>query len=332
MALFSGAKMDAPLWYDPSAVAEADIATGLIMQVTMQEVGRSFSDPSTLTKSFGSLESLVALDPNGSPELLAFLRAGVKWTSAEEATDSKGQKSPADTPEPPNDKAAGNATENSPGFSPPLTLKKEAIVASNRPQKYNSYAHNFAGMLCMFMLFWALDAAKELVIERDRGVEARVRLTPCPMGIVLLARAASTTLVGLLIALTVYGAAMGLFGVEVHGSWLGFILVVLSTAVSAAGFAILLAGLGDSERQIQNIGTFFVLISSFVGGAWFPSFLMPDWMQTIGYALPTFWATDGLAAMTWRGLPLSHVFLPCGVLLAMGGLATMIGIRSYRQG
>ena len=124
---------------------------------------------------------------------------------------------------------------------------------------------------------------------------------------------------------------MGLFGVQVHGSGLGFALVLLCTTASAAGFAILLAGLGDSERQIQSIGTFLVLISSFVGGAWFPSFLMPDWMQTIGYALPTFWATDGLAAMTWRGLPLSHALLPCLALLGMGGLAAIIGIRAYRR-
>ncbi|MEC8025951.1 MAG: ABC transporter permease [Myxococcota bacterium] len=330
MALFSGMKMDIPLWYDPTAAAEADIAIGLIMQVTMQQIGKMFADPSRLTESFDSLEKLISLDPQGSPTLRAFLRAGVRWSASADNAGNTNTLAEADPAAQTTADTMNSSTSNS-GFSPPLALRKEAIVASKRPVKYNSYAHNFAGMLCMFILFWALDAAKELVIERDRGVETRVRLTPCPMAFVLLARAISTTLIGLLIALAVYIAAMGGFGVRIHGSWLGFILVILCTALSAAGFAILFAGIGSSERQIQNIGTFFVLISSFVGGAWFPSFLMPEWMQTIGYALPTFWATDGLAAMTWRGLPLSHAFLPCSVLIGMGGLATMIGIRSYRD-
>ena len=330
MAIFSGAKIDVPLWYDPSAAAEADIATGLIMQVTMQEIGKMFADRSRLTESFDSLEKLISLDPQGSPTLRAFLRAGVEWSESTDKAETTRTPGGAETASRTADDTANSSKSNS-GFSPPLALKKEAVVASTRPVKYNSYAHNFAGMLCMFILFWALDAAKELVIERERGVEARVRLTPCPMALVLLARAISTTLVGLLIALAVYTAAMGVFGVRIHGSWLGFMLIILCTAISAAGFAIFLAGIGGSERQIQNIGTFFVLISSFVGGAWFPSFLMPEWMQTIGYALPTFWATDGLAAMTWRGLPLSYAYLPCGVLIGMGGLATMIGIRSYRD-
>ena len=330
MALFSGTKTDIPLWYDPSAAAEADIAIGLITQVTMQQIGKMFADPSRLTESFASLEKLVSLDPQGSPTLRAFLRAGVRWSASTDNAGNADTLAEADTAAKTTADTANSSTSNA-GFSPPLALKKEAIVASTRPVKYNSYAHNFAGMLCMFILFWALDAAKELVIERDRGVEARVRLTPCPMALVLLARAISTTVIGLLIALAVYLAAIGVFGVRIHGSWLGFILIILCTAISAAGFAIFLAGIGSSERQIQNIGTFFVLISSFVGGAWFPSFLMPEWMQTIGYALPTFWATDGLAAMTWRGLPLSHAFLPCGVLIGMGGLATVIGIRSYRN-
>ena len=330
MALFSGQKMDVPLWYDPSASAEADIATVLIMQVTMQEVGASFADPSTLTESFGSLDALVALDPNGSPELRTFLQAGMKWTASTATSDPKGeQKAVEDGTAPPRDNEKESAA--APGFSPPLALKKEPIVASTRPIKYNSYAHNFAGALCMFILFWALDAAKELIVERDRGVEARVRLTPCPMWIVLLARAISTTLVGLLIALAVYSAAMG------H----------LAYKYTEAGWLCVGAALHNRQR------------------GWFRDTTGRPWGQRT--ANPKHWNLPGthlqlcrrglVSILPHAGLDANHWLCPahllghrwprsddmawtttqpcaltCLALLGMGGLAAIIGIRAYRRG
>ena len=41
-----------------------------------------------------------------------------------------------------------------------------------------------------------------------------------------------------------------------------------------------------------------------LGGAWVPSFVFPEWLQTVSLFVPTRWAVDGLDAMTWRGLGL----------------------------
>ncbi len=39
-----------------------------------------------------------------------------------------------------------------------------------------------------------------------------------------------------------------------------------------------------------------------LGGAWFPVFLMPQWVQTVSLAIPARWAVDGFDGMLWRGL------------------------------
>lgn len=57
---------------------------------------------------------------------------------------------------------------------------------------------------------------------------------------------------------------------------------------------------------------------------------MPGWLQTIGLALPTSWATHGLAAMTWRGLPLQSASVPTLILLAFAVVAGVIGARRFR--
>ncbi len=53
-----------------------------------------------------------------------------------------------------------------------------------------------------------------------------------------------------------------------------------------------------------------------LGGAWVPSFIFPEWLQSATLVVPTRWAIDGLAAMTWRGLGIDAALAPMGVLLA----------------
>ncbi len=61
-------------------------------------------------------------------------------------------------------------------------------------------------------------------------------------------------------------------------------------------------------------------------GATIPTLVMPGWVQTASQALPTFWATEGLAAMTWRGLEFQRALLPSAVLI----LCFAIGHKSFR--
>ena len=212
----------------------------------------------------------------------------------------------------------------------PIAISKESVLAESNTDGYNTYSHNFAGMLCMFLMFWALDAGKELIQERDSGVLLRIRSTPVGIGHVLTARAISAMVVALGMTVGVYGLGMIVFDVEVLGSILGFLLVLLAQAFFIGGMAVLLAGVGRTERQVTNLGGFVVLIMSFLGGAWMPSFVLPEWVQGVAQVLPSYWSTQGLAAMTWRGLPLESAWLPAGILAFQGLVCALIGWRAYR--
>jgi ABC-2 type transport system permease protein len=70
------------------------------------------------------------------------------------------------------------------------------------------------------------------------------------------------------------------------------------------------------------MATFATLIMVMLGGAWIPSFLFPQWLQSLTLAVPTRWAVDGLDAMTWRGLSLDAAW---GPMLAQLGFAALFG-------
>jgi ABC-2 type transport system permease protein len=60
-----------------------------------------------------------------------------------------------------------------------------------------------------------------------------------------------------------------------------------------------------------------------------PTFVFPEWLQTATLVVPTRWAIDGLAAMTWRGLRLDAALAPVAVLLGFSALFGWIAVRRF---
>lgn len=313
-SMFTGQQGTLELLHDPSDETEADIAEGLLTQVVMQHLMGSLGDRDAVGAMFDEL--VADLPADADPALRGFLESGAALDAASPAGAEAGAAEPA----------AGAAG----GMQAPVRFTRTQVTASGPAAGYDSYAHNFAGTLLLFLLFGAQSTARNLVAEREEGALLRVRLAPVSPATALFGTAVGAALVALLVSAAVYAVGMLLFGVQVRGSWPGFLAVVLAQAAFVGGFALLLAGLGRTEAQISSVGTFVVLVMSFAGGAMFPSFMMPPWLQAAGRLLPTWWATRGLAAMTWRGLPLSAALPSVAVLLGFAILFGAIGARRFR--
>jgi ABC-2 type transport system permease protein len=76
------------------------------------------------------------------------------------------------------------------------------------------------------------------------------------------------------------------------------------------------------------------LIAMFVftamGGAWFPLDITGQTFSTIGHLTPTAWAMDGFQNIVMRGLGLSSVLLPAGILLAYAVLFFGLAVWRFR--
>ncbi|MEZ4269638.1 MAG: ABC transporter permease [Myxococcota bacterium] len=297
-----GAK--AELIFDPSRKTEADLVEGLVTRLIFEQSMARVTDPRSLRVL------LTQARPLAEPGWLAVIDQSLGLLGPASADDSAA--------------AAPMAIRS------PLAFERREAVVDSVQGGYNSYAHTFAGMLCMFLMFFAADAAKELVAERQSGLQTRLRLSAASRHTILAARVLSVTLIALVISAAVYAVGFAAFEVQVLGSWPVFVLVLVAQAFFVGGFSLLLAGAGRTERTIASLGTFAILVMSFLGGAMLPSFLMPPWLRTIGHAMPTAWATDGLAAMTWRGMGASDGLVPASVLLLCGLLCAAVGSRLFR--
>jgi ABC-2 type transport system permease protein len=218
--------------------------------------------------------------------------------------------------------AGGSEAAGPPAFRLPYDVREEAVTARiDRP--YNGYAHAFAGMSVQFILFSGINMGIGILLDKQRGVWKRVRAAPLSRTFVLAAKTASGTLIAFITLLIVFGFAIGVFGVRVQGSAVGFVGVLLSIAVMTSTFGLLIATLGRTPEATRGISIFAVLIMVMLGGAWVPTFVFPAWLQRATVVVPARWAVDGIEAMTWRGLPWAAAVPTIGALL---GFALLFGV------
>jgi ABC-2 type transport system permease protein len=168
-----------------------------------------------------------------------------------------------------------------------------------------------------------------VLLMRRQGIWKRLRAAPVSRRLLLGSRILSGTVIAMLLLAGIYAAAIAFFGVRIDGSSAGFVAVALAFSLLTATFGLLIAAIGRTPEATRGIAIVATLLLVMLGGAWVPTFVFPEWLQTATLVVPTRWAIDGLAAMTWRGLPFAAALAPVGVLLAFSAAFAWIAVRRF---
>lgn len=304
------AKPQLQVRYDPSHVGEMSLVSGVMTQYIMQAVSAEvFSGDSTQRITGDALHTLESRT-DMSDERRDALRNLLHSVQDVSRTQS----------------GSGGAPLS---IGIPYTVDEHAVTSGENVE-YNGYAHAFAGMMIQFVLIAAVDLGIVILTERQRGLWRRLRSAPISRRLLLAGKGASATLIALFSLLVSFAFAMIVFGVRIHGSVAGFLLVALASAIMAATFGILIAAIGRTPQAVRGVSMLAVLVMLMLGGAWIPSFLFPAWLQQLTYAVPTRWAIDGLEAMTWRGLDFGAALTSSAVLLGFAALFSAIALSRFR--
>jgi ABC-2 type transport system permease protein len=212
----------------------------------------------------------------------------------------------------------------------PFTTQEREVTAAGANRKYNGYSHSFAGMGVQFVLFMGIDLGVGVLLMRRMGLWKRLRAAPVSRRLLLGSRVVSGTVIAMILMAGIYAAAIAIFGVRVDGSWPGLIAIIAAFAVMTATFGLLLASLGRTPEATRGLAILATLLLVMLGGAWVPTFIFPEWLQTATLVVPTRWAVDGLDAMTWRGLGIEAALAPVAVMLGFSAAFAAIAIGSFQ--
>lgn len=160
----------------------------------------------------------------------------------------------------------------------------------------------YAGAVAiLFLLFAAVQNAVTLQEDRENSILDRLVVGPHGIGALIAGKFAFIVLLGISQVAVIFVLAWLLYGVALPDSVLPWLATTIAAAICAAGICLFLTTLCTSKRQAQTLGNFLVLIVSAIGGSMVPRFLMPDWLQTVGWLTPNAWVLEAYTSTFWRG-------------------------------
>lgn len=312
-------KPEIRMHFDPSQAVALQMLKGLLTEHVMKGVSSAaFSGTAGVRAISGirdDVRASTAIDDAQRRDLLSMFDS-IERVQARNA-GSKGS-------------AGANAGGNTggAGFSLPFATK-EMEVTGKANARYNGFAHSFAGMGVQFVLFMGIEIGVGILLMRRMGLWKRLRAAPVSRTLLLGSRIASGTLIATILMAGIYAAAIAFFGVRIEGSIVGFAAIVVAFAVLTSAFGLLIAALGKTPEATRGLAVLATLLLVMLGGAWVPSFVFPEWLQTVTLFTPTRWAVDGLEAMTWRGLGIEAACAPVAAMLAFSAVFAFIAIKRF---
>ncbi len=195
--------------------------------------------------------------------------------------------------------------------------------------KIDAFDQYVPGYAIFFALFGLNAVAATILQEKEDGTFRRLLIAPIQKYALLGGKLLAQFLVTLAQLCIFFLVGYFAFKMEVN-NWPAVILLLIGSSFAATGLGMLLVSLVKTRRQINPVVTLVTLVTSAIGGSWWPLFLEPGWMQQIAKVGLVAWAMEGLNGSMILGKSFTDVLPDILALLAYGAICFIIALRLFR--
>jgi len=182
-----------------------------------------------------------------------------------------------------------------------MTQNKGVIVLPNAIQQ------NVPAWTLFGMFFIVVPLGGSLIRERQDGMLARLLTMPTSYLTIISGKILAYVMICLVQVVLIFTVGkvllplLGTPGLALGSSPAALILVVLSSALAASGYGILLGTIARTYEQASMFGAVSVVIAAALGGVMVPVYIMPKVMQEISVFSPLAWGLNAFLDVLIRG-------------------------------
>jgi ABC-2 type transport system permease protein len=284
-------------------------------------------------------ELLLDADPSVLPQVLAPVRSTVYGLA--QLAAASGRAAPAGGATFPTALEPGAAlaasTTRPPADAPALVaVRDDSGAGSAALRKPNSIEQNVPGYALFGLFFIAMQLAANVVDERQQGTSARLLAAPLPRWAVLGAKLSAFALVNVIQVVVLFLVGIwvlplfGAPGMTLGAHPLGLVVVTLAIALAANSLGLLLATLTRTRAQAAGLGSMLVITLAMLGGVMVPRYVMPDFMQKLGWISPHTWGLMAYQDVLIRGADIPAILPQVGILLAFAAAFFSLALWRFR--
>ncbi|MBU4362408.1 ABC transporter permease [bacterium] len=186
------------------------------------------------------------------------------------------------------------------------------------------------GFAVMFVMMGVCFAGVAMVQERHHKTLARLLTTPTEKFFIISGKMLGFFLLGFIQFLILILFGQLVLKVNWGNLPLGVLLLVISYVLSVTGLGTLLSVVVRTSAQAGAFAVLISMVTSMLGGAWWPIEIVPKFMQNIARFTPQYWAINGFNKIITRGFGITEILPNFYVLLAISAISLLLAIRFFR--
>ena len=189
------------------------------------------------------------------------------------------------------------------------------------------------GMAIFFLLFMVAFSSRSFFVDRSQGMIERIRAAPVRPVEILLGKALSVFVYGV-VSLGVIAVVTSLaFGAD-WGSPVAAGALCVALTIAVVSLTALVIGVARTQRQAESVASVVIFGLALLGGNFVFLSAAPPIMRTLALATPNGWALRGFTDLATVGGGLGTVVLPLVAILAfaaaVGTAAVLLAPRAVR--
>jgi ABC-2 type transport system permease protein len=200
----------------------------------------------------------------------------------------------------------------------------------------NTTQQNVPGYTLFGVFFICQVIGLSFIREKQDGTFRRLLVAPISKPALLIGKLLPYYLVNLIQIVLIFAAGiwivplMGFPALNLGEHPEGLIVVSLATAAAASGLGLLVASLVRTPEATGGLGALIAVMMAAIGGCFVPTFVMPQFMQTLSKIVPHAWALQGYQDVLIRGYGAGQVMPEVGALMIFAAIFFGFALWRFR--